>query len=126
VLFAIVRKIFSFGKDGDKREPQKIITQTLIAGVFIQISRFAVAALVDLSTVATYAVGALPLNIVSSTPLGQHKIMNAHVEMDLSKFQKAVDGGDYFNVWYSVPGTKDDKPITLKFSECNTKNGYII
>jgi len=120
VLFAIVRKIFSFGKAGDKREPQKIITQTLIAGVLIQISRFAVAALVDLSTVATYAVGALPLNIISSTPLGSHKIMNAHVELDLSKFQKVVDGNDYFKVRYSVPNPNGGPDLNL--SECETKN----
>jgi len=86
-----------------------------------------VAALVDLSTVATYAVGALPLNIISSTPLGSHKIMNAHVEMDLSKFQKVVDGNDYFKVRYSVPAKKGNQSLMLKFSECEIdKKGYII
>jgi len=79
-----------------------------------------VAALVDLSTVATYAVGALPLNIISSTPLGSHKIMNAHVELDLSKFQKVVDGSDYFKVRYSVPNPNGGPDLNL--SECETKN----
>lgn len=129
VLFAILKNIFSFGKDDANRKPQKIITQTLIAGVLIQMSRFVMAALVDLSTIATYAVGALPLNVVSSTPLGKHKIMQVHVEMDLSKFQKSVssDTNDYFKVSYSVPATKDGKKIPdLKFSECKEKNHYII
>lgn len=124
VLFAIIRKIFSFGKAGDKREPQKIITQTLIAGVLIQISRFVMAALVDLSTVATYAVGALPLNVISSTPLGDKKIMSAHVEMDLNKFEKVVNGNDYYKVRYSVPNPNGG--ADLNFSECKTKNHYVI
>jgi len=72
VLFAIVKNIFAFGKADDKWKPQKIITQTLIAGVLIQISWFVMAALIDLSTVATYAVGALPLNVISSTDLGKN------------------------------------------------------
>jgi hypothetical protein len=35
---------------------KKIITNTLIAGVLIQASRFLTAALIDISTVATYGI----------------------------------------------------------------------
>lgn len=41
----------------DEKTPLGIIKKTLIAGILIQASRFLMAALVDVSTVATYAVG---------------------------------------------------------------------
>lgn len=127
VLFAIIKNIFAFGKADDKRKPQKIIVQTLIAGVLVQISRFVMAALVDLSTVATYAIGALPLNVVSSTPLGDKKIMSSHVNMDLTKFQEVVDGTDYYHVRYSVPLTKVDGTVGVgNFSECRVVNNYVV
>jgi hypothetical protein len=50
---------------GDKgNDTKEVVKKTLIAGVLIQASRFVVAAAVDISTIATYGVGGLPLSIL--------------------------------------------------------------
>jgi hypothetical protein len=76
----------------------------LIAGVLIQASWFLMAALIDVSTVATYAVGGLPLTIMQNTDLGSKKILAVHSELDMSKFKNitAQDNGDYFKVRYET------------------------
>jgi hypothetical protein len=48
----------------DAKEMAKLIKNTLIAGVLIQSSRFLTATAVDISTIATYGIGGLPLSIV--------------------------------------------------------------
>ncbi len=126
MLFAIIRKIFSFGKAGDKRAPQKIITQTLIAGVLIQVSWFAMAALVDLSTVATYAVGGLPLNVIGSTDLGKQKILKSNATFDFSKFIEADDKEKPFKSWFSTQYKIGGVATDIHLSQCKIKNGYIV
>lgn len=126
VLFAIVKQIFAFKQWwGDKGSPQKVISQALIAGVLIQASRFLMAALVDLSTVATYAIWGLPLNVASSTDLAKHKILSVNSSLDLNKFDKDVKSQEYFKLSFS---TKDPKESTksIYFSECRVKDGYIM
>jgi hypothetical protein len=48
----------------DAKEMANLIKNTLIAGVLIQSSWFLMAVAVDISTIATYGIGGLPLSIV--------------------------------------------------------------
>ena len=73
-----------------------------MAGILIQASRFLMAALVDLSTVATYAVGRLPLTVASSTDLAKHKILSVNSSLDLNKFDKDAKSQDYFKLSFST------------------------
>lgn len=60
ILYSIVKYVM-----GDKEKgPKGIIIKALVAGVLIQMSRFMVGALVDLSAVATSAVAAFPANFI--------------------------------------------------------------
>ena len=63
-----------------------IIKKTLIAGILIQASWFLMAALVDVSTIATYAVGGLPLSVLKNTDIGKQKILSVNSSIDLNKF----------------------------------------
>jgi hypothetical protein len=64
-----------------------IIKTTLIAGVLIQASWFLMAALVDVSTIATYAVGGLPLNVLKNTAIGSQKILTVNSSINLNEFE---------------------------------------
>ena len=63
-LYCILRYILSPSKD---IVPQKIIKQSLIGGVLIQMSRFIVMILVDLSTILTATVASLPQQVVAQS-----------------------------------------------------------
>ena len=98
----------------------------MIAGVLIQASWFLVAAAVDISTVATYAVGGLPLSVLKNTDI-DHKILSVNSTIDLNKFDIMSPGGEDFKVWYSTKYTKakgDDK--TIHMSPCRIEKKYII
>ena len=58
----------------------------MIAGVLIQASRFLMAALIDVSTIATYAIGGLPLSILKNTDIGNQKILSVNSSIDLNNF----------------------------------------
>ena len=68
LLFSIVKNLFSsFKKDANPiNDSIKIVWKVLIAGVLVQISRFLLWALLDVTTVATAAVGSLPSQFMSS------------------------------------------------------------
>lgn len=99
-----------------------IIKKTLIAGVLIQASRFLMAALVDISTIATYAVGGLPLSVLKNTEIGNQKILAVHSQMDLDKFSAFNERNEGFKVRYST--TYKEKPMDI--SPCLVKDHYII
>ncbi len=60
-LFSIFAYIIWYGKD--KFHPKKIILKTFLAGILIPMSRFLFLVALDISTVLTYSLGALPLQI---------------------------------------------------------------
>ena len=99
-----------------------IIKKTLIAGILIQASRFLMAALVDVSTIATYAVGGLPLSVLKNTDIGSQKILTVNSSLDLSQFSVISAGGEDFKVWNST--TYSGKLINI--SPCKVANSYII
>lgn len=106
----------------DEKTPLGIIKKTLIAGILIQASRFLMAALVDISTVATYAVGGLPLTVLKNTDIGTQRILTVNSQMDLDQFSVFSEEGEGFKVRYSV--NYNNKKIDI--SPCKVKNNYII
>ncbi|MCX6823642.1 MAG: hypothetical protein NT085_00745 [candidate division SR1 bacterium] len=125
VLFAIIKSIFSnsgAGSAKDEKSPLGIIKTTLIAGVLIQASRFLMAATIDISTIATYAVGGLPLSVLKNTTIGDQKILPVNSKLDLNKFDITNAGGQEFQIW----NTLKNKDQILKISPCKVARSYII
>ena len=106
VLFSILKNLLStVWKWEDSWKPLKIIKNTLIAGILIQMSWFLVAAVIDLSTVLTYAVWWLPLTVLKSNPE-----YSGRPVMSLS-----------INVWSDANGMKPNIYYTYwdhKISDC--------
>jgi Mn2+/Fe2+ NRAMP family transporter len=65
--FYFVYRLFLIIVKGKAEEIKKTIQHTLIAGILIQASRFITAAAVDISTIATYAIGGMPLSVMGET-----------------------------------------------------------
>lgn len=127
VLFAIIKSILTNSWQWslkDEKSPLGIIKNTLIAGVLIQASWFLMAALIDVSTIATYAVGGLPLNVLKDNDIANTRILTVNSELDLDKFDIATAGGKGFKVWYTTDyGEPKQK---LKVSPCRVEQSYII
>ena len=121
VLWSIIKSVIG-GKAAS--EAMGIIKKTLIAAVLIQASWFLTAALIDLSTIATYAVWALPLSVMQNTNLGDKKILDVHSKLDLSQFSNITTQGDYYKVRYETTDKSTKKQVYL--SECKVQSGYII
>lgn len=105
VLVAILKSIFTnsgMGTLKDGKSPLGLIKKTLIAGILIQASRFLLAATIDVSTVATYAVGWLPLSVLKTTDLWQKKILAVDANIDLNKIQNLNDKWDVISLTYSA------------------------
>lgn len=64
-------KIWFLGVIKGIDKPQDLIKKTLVASVLIQASWFILMAAVDLSTILTYTVGAIPTSIVGSNDLAE-------------------------------------------------------
>ncbi len=118
VLFSIIKSIFSWEKW--TKAPLKIIQNALIAGVLIQASWFLLAAVVDVSTVATYAIWGLPLSVLENNDeLGNKPIVAPHSTFDLQNYENLEKYSDNFDVWYSYGEAK-------KISKCEVKEHHII
>ncbi|MDD3262849.1 MAG: hypothetical protein PHR61_03300 [Candidatus Absconditabacteria bacterium] len=122
VLFSILKGIFSsFGKDKgkDARSPITVIKNTLIAGVLIQASWFLTAALIDVSTVATYSIGGMPTALLKNTedtkkPLP--KILPTHSQLDLDNM--STIGEKDLMVRYKIPLSGEFEGQTINVSPC--------
>lgn len=129
VLFAIIKSILTNSGQWtlkDNKTPLGIIKTTLIAWVLIQASRFLVAATVDLSTVATYAVGGLPLSVLKNTDIGNKKILSVSSSVDLNKFDILSTEGENFRVWYSTNYKDGNEIKKVEFSPCRIEEWYIV
>lgn len=100
VLFTILKNVFSIGKKVD--DVKKVITSTLIAGVLIQASWFLTAALIDISTIATYGIWALPMSVLEWTKVGDQKILAVDSVMDIDKSFDDNQNGDAFKTAFRV------------------------
>lgn len=119
VLFAIIKNLFMAK---DEKWPIDIIKKTLIAGVLIQASRFLMAALIDVSTIATYAVGWLPLSVLKNTDIGKQKILTVNSEINLNKFNALSKKSEGFKVRYSTQYNGK----TIKISPCKVEKSFIV
>lgn len=130
VLFTILKNVFSIGKKVD--DVKKVVTNTLIAGVLIQASWFLTAALIDISTIATYGIWALPMSVLEWTKVGDQKILAVDSVMDIDKSFNDSQAGDAFKTAFRVkywPDGGEKKDVLL--APCKLKkdgNGetYII
>jgi len=86
------------------------------------------AALVDVSTIATYAVGGLPLSVLKGTDIGNQKILSVNSTMDLNNFDLLNANGEGFKVSYGTtytnPSTNTAEKINI--SPCRVEKSFIV
>ncbi len=129
VLFAIIKSILTNSWEWslkDEKSPLGIIKITLIAGILIQASRFLLAALVDVSTIATYAVGWLPLSVLKNTTIGNKKILSVNSSIDLNKFDVLSTEWENFKVWYSTNYQDGNTTKKVELSPCRIEQWYVV
>lgn len=129
VLYAIIKSILTNSwawSAKDEKSPLGIIKKTLIAGILIQASWFLMAALIDVSTIATYAVGGLPLSILKNTDIGKQKILSVNSSIDLNKFDALSEKGSSFRVSYSTSYRSWGNIKKVELSPCMIDEWYII
>jgi len=89
---------------------KELITKTLLAGILIQASRFLVAALVDVSTIAVSAVGSFPSSFLRTDSALQTQ-MNTSLTTTPKRFlidigsestMKAIDTGAVNSDWEEI------------------------
>lgn len=117
VIFSILKYIIKKWSTS----PLSIIKSTLIAGILIQASRFILAAVIDVSTVATYAVGGLPLNVIKGTDLGDKKILATDTQIDFNKKLNFNDPWEMFIVTYAA-GTHKLSACKIMNDNCGSDN----
>ncbi len=83
----LVYEIFQYIKKG--WSIQKTITNTLIAGILIQASWFIVGAVIDISTIATAAIGSFPASIIDGTT--SEKQIQQIIETNMMKKKIKLD-----------------------------------
>lgn|GEM_PF-776661 len=125
ILRSIIQNIFTFG-NASKFKPMDTIKKAVIAGIFIQMSWFLVAALIDISTVATYAVGGMPMSILNTkTKTINTKILQPDVTMNLNS-EKVMESKDFI-ISYQV---KQSDGTSLLIPQCDVqqynKQSYIV
>ncbi|MFZ2150871.1 MAG: hypothetical protein WAZ12_03885 [Candidatus Absconditicoccaceae bacterium] len=125
LLYQILKGLFSL-KGIDKNEIFGIIKKILLAGILIQASRFILSAVVDISTIATYAIGGMPLTILKNSNLGDQKILGVNSSMNLSDTASTTQEVMGDTVIYRTYGNNPE----YKISDCRIGSGnnskYII
>lgn len=91
----------------EKINIKDIITKTLIAWILIQASWFLVAAVVDVSTIATTAIGAFTTSFLQSSPNLQTQINNSITNNVYTKYIIDLSGG---NAITPIVGDKVSSP----------------
>lgn len=73
-IYVIFKWLIKQWKDSITKNIKDVILRLLIAGVWIQASRFLTATVVDISTITLSAAGALPSEIIAGTPSIQESV----------------------------------------------------
>ena len=97
VLWSIIKSLT--GKEA--LDIKKVITNTLIAGILIQASRFLVGAIIDISTIATTAISSFPMSYLKNDAALQGEVKNAITDF---KAKRAVID---FNTTWTTTSWKD-------------------
>ncbi len=123
---------------GENVDKKKIVINLVIAGIGINASRFVLGALLDVSTVATYGIGALPMTTLNQVRQEKMPIMMIHSYLNLS-----TDDSDTPTTPWSTTADDDITTSLLKYNSfinnhvyysrwsvtiptCEVHKGYII
>lgn len=94
--------LMSFFGWGEKMNPKKVLPKLLIWAVLVQASWFIIAALIDISTIATYSLWAMPLNILNQDSfLWETPILKVNNNMDLTDIAENGVQKKEIITWYS-------------------------
>lgn len=104
VLFNILKMVFGISDSAKSQsDVKKVITNTLMAWVLIQASWFLVAAVIDISTIATYAIGSMPTASFSSSEFINKPVLKNTSIYDTTKLaEESVKGKElytYYSYW---------------------------
>lgn len=119
LLYQILKGLFSF-KWIDKNEIFWIVKKILLAGILIQASRFILSAVIDISTIATYAIGWMPLTILKNSNLWDQKILWVNSTMNLSDTANTTQSIMWDTVIYRTYGNNPE----YKISDCRIWNSW--
>lgn len=123
MLYQILKFVFWQNKEADIK---KVITSTLIAWVAIQASWFFLAALIDLSTIATYAIGSLPVTVLENTKLWEKPLLSEDADINLKDIGSDKSGNSDFRVEKRYGIGDKSKKITKCFLSWGNIVGVII
>ncbi len=105
-IFIATILMYFFKLKDDESKIKAFLPKLLIWWVLVQASWFLMWALVDLSTIMTYAFGALPLKVIAWSDLGNSPVLMPKVEIDLWDGQQL--SGKVLNVTtYDAGGGKN-------------------
>ena len=117
LLFNILKSLFSV-KWIDKTIVVWIVKNILIAGILIQASRFLLSAVIDISTIATYAVGWMPLTILKNSNLWDQKILWVNSTMNIWDSKSTTNTLWEDTVIYRTYGSNPE----YKIASCRTSS----
>ncbi len=118
VLFEILKNFFTTGEQGKKAF--EVIKKALIAGVLIQASRFLIWAVIDISTIATYSIGGMPIAILGGEDnqckaLGDIKTLPIGTKVDFTASNQNNSIDNWFQYYYYINKSDGTKSY---FSPC--------
>ncbi len=102
LLYHILRSLFSWKwvwSFSDKDSPLWIVKKILIAGILIQASRFLLSAVIDISTITTYAIGGMPLTVLKNSDLWDQKVLWVNSTINLADTNNLEDTVIYRTYW---------------------------
>lgn len=123
ILYEIIKSVLTLAWAS---KPMDTIKKAAIAGILIQMSWFIVAALIDVSTIATYAVWGMPMSIMTTdATMKNMKILQPDVSMNLNS-EKKIESKDFI-ISYQV---KTQEGTNILISPCevkeHNKQSYIV
>lgn len=127
VLVEVIKMVFSFD-DHAMEKVTGVIKHCIIAGIGIQASWFLLAATIDLSTVATYGIGWLPLSVLWTSQdatikcLADKKILGVSSTMDFTNSSQNGVANQGFTYYYYIDAQGGRK----NYSPCELKDNYVI
>ncbi|MCX6823641.1 MAG: hypothetical protein NT085_00740 [candidate division SR1 bacterium] len=112
VLVSIIKGLV--GKEA--LDVKKVITNTLVAGILIQASRFLMGAVIDISTIATAGIGAFPMSFLSNNATLKTNIDNSLINIKKNRgiMDLNYQGTGFENMFKTIPETSPLLSPTLE------------
>jgi len=124
VLFEILKNFFTTGEQGKKAFD--VIKKALIAWVLIQSSWFLMGAMIDVSTIATYSIGGMPLHILDNDnqckDIGTMKMLPVGSRVNFTAENQSNNSIDNSFVYYYYVNNADGESKSY-FSPCELYDG---